>query len=157
MSTTKRTPGKATVGKAAKPAGRAAAKAFTAEERAAMKERVQELRDAKGDGDATVLAKIASMPEPDRAIGKKLHALVRANAPGLAPKLWYGMPAYARDDKVVCFYQNASKFKARYGTFNFTDKAKLDDGRVWAVGFAVTDLGSAEEQRLAAMLRKAVG
>ena len=152
MSTTKMTAGKATRGKAAKPA-----KGFTAEERAAMKERVQELRAAKGDGDATVLAKIASMPEPDRAIGKKLHALVRTHAPNLVPKLWYGMPAYARGDKVVCFYQNASKFKSRYGTFNFTDKARLDDGRVWATGFAVTDLGAADEERLAAMLRKAVG
>jgi len=103
-------------------------KGFTAEERAAMKERVQELRADKADGESAVLAQIAAMPEPDRALGERLHALIKASAPALAPRLWYGMPAYARDGKVVCFFQSAQKFKTRYATFGFMHEANLDEG-----------------------------
>jgi uncharacterized protein YdhG (YjbR/CyaY superfamily) len=133
------------------------AKGFTAEERAAMKERVRELKSGEGDGESTVLAKIAAMREPDRALGKRLHAIIKASAPGLSPKLWYGMPAYANDDgKVVCFFQSAQKFKTRYATLGFSDKANLDEGHLWPTTFALQELTAAEEARIAALVRKAV-
>ena len=135
---------------------KAAKKGFTAEERAAMKEYVQELKAGKGDGESALLAKIAAMPEPDRAMAKRLHAIITANAPGLAPKTWYGMPAYAKDDKVVCFFQAASKFKARYATFGFNDSAKLDDGAIWPVAFALRDLSGAAEAKIVALVKRAV-
>src|SRR5215213_4019207 len=124
---------------------------FTAEERAAMKERARELkgearrgpRADKADGENAVLAKIAEMPEPDRIKGERLHAIIKASAPTLAPRLWYGMPAYARDGKVVCFFQSAQKFKTRYATFGFSDKANLDEGAMWPTAFALTDLTAA--------------
>ena len=130
-------------------------KGFTAGERAAMKDRVQELRAEKGDGEGAVLAKIAAMPEPDRALGKRLHAIVRASAPSLEPKLWYGMPAYAKDGKVVCFFQSAQKFKTRYATFGFSDKATLDEGRMWPTAYALKELSAADEARLGALVKKA--
>jgi len=132
-------------------------KGFTDEERAAMKEYVQELKGGKVEGEGAVLAKIAGMPEPDRAMGKRLHAIIKASAPALSPRLWYGMPAYARDGKVVCFFQSAQKFKTRYATFGFSDKATLDDGAVWPVAFALKQLTAAEETRISALVRKAVG
>jgi len=131
------------------------AKGFTAEERAAMKERVQELKGS-GDGESALLAKIAAMPEPDRTMAKRLHAIIKASAPSLSPKTWYGMPAYAKDDKVVCFFQSAHKFKARYATFGFSDKATLDDGRLWPTAFALKELTAAEEARIGALVKKAV-
>jgi len=131
-------------------------KGFTDEERVAMRERIQELKASKADGEGAVLAKIAAMPEPDRAIGKRLHAIVKASAPALSPKLWYGMPAYARDDKVVCFFQSAQKFKTRYATFGFSDKANLDDGRLWPIAFALKALTAAEEARIGALVKQAV-
>ncbi len=144
---------------AAKKATRKSAKrfkGFTAEERAAMKERVQELRADKADGESAVLAKIAAMREPDRAMGKRLHALIRASAPALSPKLWYGMPAYAKDGKVVCFFQPAHKFKTRYATFGFNDSANLDEGALWPVAFALKELTAAEEARIGELVKKAV-
>lgn len=132
-------------------------RAFTEEEMAAMRERSEELRLGRENGEAAVLAKIAEMPEPDRSLAERIHALVRAIAPELSSRLWYGMPAYARGGKVVCFFQNASKFKARYATLGFTDAANLDDGAMWPVAFALKGLGEAEEGRIAALLRKAVG
>ena len=132
-------------------------KGFTAEERAAMKERVQELKAAGADGESAVLAKIAAMREPDRAMGKRLHAIIKASAPALAPRLWYGMPAYAKDGKVVCFFQSAQKFKTRYATFGFSDKAKLDEGALWPTAFALKELTAAEEARIGALVKKAVG
>ena len=132
---------------------------FTDEERAAMKERAKEARGSragKADGEQDVLAKIAEMPQADRAMAKRLHAIVKANAPTLAPKTWYGMPAYARDDKVVCFFQSAHKFKTRYATFGFSDKASLDDGQMWPTAFALKSLGAAEEAKIVALLKKAV-
>jgi uncharacterized protein YdhG (YjbR/CyaY superfamily) len=132
-------------------------KGFTAEERAAMKERVRELKSGEGDGESTVLAKIAAMREPDRALGKRLHAIIKASAPGLSPKLWYGMPAYANDDgKVVCFFQSAQKFKTRYATLGFSDKANLDEGHLWPTTFALQELTAAEEARIGALVKKAV-
>ena len=139
-------------------------KGFTDEERAAMKERAQELkvearrgpRADKADGESAVLAKIAEMPEPDRAMGKRLHAIVKASAPALAPRLWYGMPAYARDGKVVCFFQSAQKFKTRYSTFGFSDKANLDEGQMWPTGFALKALTAADEAKIGALVKKAV-
>jgi len=130
-------------------------KGFTAEERAAMRDRVQEMKGGT-EGEGAVLAKLASMAEPDRSLGKRLHAIIRANAPGLEPKLWYGMPAYAKDDKVVCFFQAASKFKARYATFGFNDKAALDEGTMWPVAFALTQLTAADEAKVAALVKKAI-
>lgn len=129
---------------------------FSPEERAAMKEYVQELKGGKVDGESTVLAKLAALPQPDRAIGERLHALIKANAPGLSPRTWYGMPAYAKDGSVVCFFQSAQKFKTRYATLGFSDKAKLDDGHMWATTFALKDLTPAEEARVIALIRKAV-
>jgi hypothetical protein len=134
-------------------------KGFTAEERAAMKERAQELRTGKADGESAVLAKIAAMPEPDRTLGKRLHAIIKANAPDLAPRLWYGMPAYAKpgkNGKVVCFFQDAKKFKSRYATFGFSDQALLDDGHMWPTAFALTELTAADEARIGALVKQAV-
>ena len=131
-------------------------KGFTAEERAAMKDRVHELK-GKGDGESEVLAKIAAMSEPDRSMAKRLHAVIKAAAPSLVPKTWHGMPAYAKDDKVVCFFQGAAKFKTRYATFGFSDKANLDDGAMWPNSYALTELTAAVEARIGALLRKAVG
>jgi len=142
-------------------------KGFTDEERAAMKERAQELKaearrgprakKGKADGESDVLAKIAEMPEPDRAMAKRLHAIVKASAPALSPKTWYGMPAYAKDGKVVCFFQSAQKFKTRYATFGFSDAANLDEGTLWPVAFALKELTAAEEAKIAALVKKAVG
>jgi len=130
---------------------------FTAEERAAMRERVQELKaSAKEDGERAVLAKIAAMRGPDRTMGERLHAIITASAPDLSPRLWYGMPAWARDGKVVCFFQSAQKFKTRYATFGFSDKANLDEGSLWPTAFALTELTAVEEVRLAALVKKAV-
>jgi hypothetical protein len=129
---------------------------FTAEERAAMKERVRELAADKADGESAVLAKIAEMPEPDRAMGTRLHAIIKANVPALSPRTWYGMPAYARDGKVVCFFQSAQKFKARYATLGFSDEARLDEGAMWPTAFALKALTAAEEASIAALVKKAV-
>ncbi|HEV8381566.1 MAG TPA: hypothetical protein VGQ29_08275 [Gemmatimonadales bacterium] len=132
-------------------------KGFTAEERAAMKDRVRELKSGERDGESTVLAKIAAMREPDRTLGKRLHAIIKASAPALSPKLWYGMPAYANDDgKVVCFFQSAQKFKTRYATLGFSDKANLDEGHLWPTAFALQKLTAAEEARIAALVKRAV-
>jgi uncharacterized protein YdhG (YjbR/CyaY superfamily) len=139
-------------------------KGFTDEERAAMKERAQELkaearrgsRAKKTDGESDLLAKIAEMPEPDRAMAERLHAIVKASAPALSPKTWYGMPAYAKDGKVVCFFQSAEKFKSRYATFGFNDAANLDEGAMWPVAFALTELTAGEEARIGALVKKAV-
>jgi len=139
-------------------------KGFTDEERVAMKERIQELKAAarrgpradKGDGESAVLAKIAGMPEPDRAMGKRLHAVIKASAPVLSPRLWYGMPAYAKDGKVVCFFQSAQKFKTRYATLGFSDTANLDEGALWPVAFALKELTTTEEARIGALVKKAV-
>jgi uncharacterized protein YdhG (YjbR/CyaY superfamily) len=131
---------------------------FTAEERAAMKERARELKAAKTReaGESDLLAKIAEMPKADRVMAERIHAIVTASAPDLAPKTWYGMPAYAKDDKVVCFFKSASKFKERYATFGFNDTATLDDGAMWPVVFALRELTSADEKKLAALVKKAV-
>ncbi|MEU2116782.1 DUF1801 domain-containing protein [Streptomyces sp. NPDC016459] len=139
---------------------------FTAEEREAMKERAKELKasarrdarsaKARADGDAEVRAKIAEMPDADRVLAERIHEIVAASAPDLAPKLWYGMPAYAKDGKVVCFFQSAEKFKTRYATLGFSDLARLDEGALWATSFALTELGAADEARIAALVEKAV-
>ena len=131
---------------------------FTAEERAAMKERARELKAAasRADGESDVLAKIAEMPEPDRVMAERLHAIITASAPALAPRTWYGMPAYAKDGNVVCFFQSAQKFKTRYATLGFSDKANLDEGTMWPTYFAVTELTAAGEARIAALVKKAV-
>jgi uncharacterized protein YdhG (YjbR/CyaY superfamily) len=131
-------------------------KGFTDEERAAMKERIQELKADKADVESAVLAKIAAMPEPDRTMAMRLHAIIKASAPALSPRLWYGMPAYAKDDKVVCFFQNAQKFKTRYATLGFSDKANLDEGSIWPVAFALKGLTAAEEAKIATLVKKAV-
>jgi uncharacterized protein YdhG (YjbR/CyaY superfamily) len=137
---------------------------LTDEERAAMKQRTQELKTearrargaAKGDGEQDVLAKIAEMPEPDRAMAERLHVLITASAPALSPKTWYGMPAYAKDGKIVCFFQPAHKFKSRYATFGFDVAANLDEGTMWPTAFALTALTPADEARIAALVKKAV-
>jgi uncharacterized protein YdhG (YjbR/CyaY superfamily) len=147
-----------------KPAGKQrsakskASKGFTAEERAAMRERAQELKAAgrKADGEADVLAKIAELPELDRGMAERLHGIVKANAPALSPRTWYGMPAYARDGKVVCFFQSAQKFKTRYATLGFSDQANLDEGALWPTAFALKKLTSAEERQIGALVKKAV-
>jgi uncharacterized protein YdhG (YjbR/CyaY superfamily) len=131
-------------------------KGFTAEERAAMKDRVQELKGAAADGESAVLAKIAGMREPDRTMAKRLHAIIKASAPDLSPRLWYGMPAYAKDDKVVCHFQGAQKFKTRYATLGFSDKANLDEGALWPVAFALNELTAAVEAKIGALVKKAV-
>ena len=133
-------------------------KGFTAEERAAMRERAKELKAeaAKADGESAVLAKIAEMPKADRAMAERIHAIVKASAPELSPKTWYGMPAYAKDDKVVCFFKSADKFKSRYATLGFSDKANLDNGAMWPTDFALKELTAAEEKKIGALVRKAV-
>jgi hypothetical protein len=131
-------------------------KGFTDEEHGAMKERIKELRADKADGESAVLAKIAEMQEPDRTLSKRLHAIIKESAPTLSPRLWYGMPAYAKDDKVVCFFQPALKFKTRYATFGFSDKANLDEGAMWPNAFALKGLNATEEARIAALVKKAV-
>jgi uncharacterized protein YdhG (YjbR/CyaY superfamily) len=140
-----------------------ASQRFTDEERAAMKERAQEVKASRGpragkaDGEEDVLAKIAEMAEPDRAMAERLHALVKASAPSLSPKTWYGMPAYALDGKVVCFFQTAQKFKTRYATLGFSDTAKLDDGDMWPTAFALKKWTAAEEKSIGALLKRATG
>ena len=139
-------------------------KGFTEGERAAMKARARELkaearrgsRAGKADGEGDVLAAIAELPEPDRAMAERLHAIIKADAPALSPKTWYGMPAYAKDGKVVCFFQSAQKFKTRYATFGFSDKANLDEGAMWPTAFALTQLTAADEARIGALVKKAV-
>ena len=139
-------------------------KGFTDEERAAMKERAQELkaegrrgpRAKEADGEKDVLAKIAEMPKADRAMAERLHAIIKASAPALSPRTWYGMPAYAKDGNVVCFFQSAHKFKARYATLGFSDKANLDEGTMWPAAFALKELTAADEARIAELVKKAV-
>ncbi len=151
-----RQPAKRTTGKASK--------GFTDEERAAMRERTQELKAAerrgpragKADGESDVLAKIAEMPEPDRAMAERLHAIIKATAPALSPRTWYGMPAYAKDDNVICFFQSAQKFKSRYATFGFSDNANLEEGAMWPTAFALKKLTALEEARIGALVKKAV-
>jgi uncharacterized protein YdhG (YjbR/CyaY superfamily) len=133
------------------------AKGFTDVEKEAMRARAQELKDSKQDGESAVLAKIATMKEPDRVLGKRLHAIITASAPALTPRLWYGMPAYAKDGKVVCFFQSAQKFKTRYATFGFSDKAHLDDGHMWPTAFALKEVTAADEARIGALVKTAVG
>jgi uncharacterized protein YdhG (YjbR/CyaY superfamily) len=141
-------------------AERKPAKGFTDEERAAMRERAQEVkrgsRASKADGESDVLEKIAEMQDADRAMAERLHSLIKTTAPDLSPRTWYGMPAYAKDGKVVCFFQPAQKFKSRYATFGFSDKANLDDGAMWPTSFALTELTAADEKRIGALVRKAV-
>jgi uncharacterized protein YdhG (YjbR/CyaY superfamily) len=134
------------------------AESFTAEERAAMKERARELQAGKNkaDGEADVLAKIAEMPKSDRAMAKRLHAIVKASAPDLSPRTWYGMPAYAKDGRVVCFFQSGQKFKSRYATLGFSDRANLDEGAMWPTAFALKKLTATEEARIVALLKQAV-
>ena len=139
----------------------AARSGFTAEERAAMKERAQEMkaearRTNQAEAEAAVVAKMAEMPEPDRSMAERLHAILKESAPVLSPKLWYGMPAYAKDGKVVCFFQSADKFKSRYATLGFSDDANLDDGTMWPTSFALTELIPAGETKIRALLKKAV-
>ena len=150
--------------KSAKSTTGRASKGFTAEERAAMKERVEELKAERGggrsasqaEGESAVLAKIAALPPPDRAMAERLHVIIKANAPALTPKTWYGMPAYAKDGNVVCFFQSAQKFKTRYATLGFSDKAKLDEGHMWPTAFALKELTSAEEGKIGALVKKAI-
>jgi uncharacterized protein YdhG (YjbR/CyaY superfamily) len=158
-----RKPAKEGTQKSAKRTTGKAYEGFTAEERAAMKERAQELKAAgrgshagKVDGESDVLAKIAEMPERDRAMAERLHAIIKASAPALSPRTWYGMPAYAKDGKVVCFFQSAQKFKTRYATFGFSDKANLDEGAMWPTSFALKELTAAEEARIGALVKQAV-
>jgi len=150
---------KSTAATGKKPAG------FTDEERAAMRERLQEVKAearrgsgaGRADGENAVLAKIAALPQPDRAMAERLHAIIKANAPVLSPKTWYGMPAYAqKDGNVVCFFQSAQKFKTRYATLGFSDKANLDEGRMWPTAFALKELTAAEEAKIGALVKKAV-
>ncbi len=137
---------------------------FTDEERAAMKDRVQEMKVSarrgphaeKADGESALLAKIAEMPKPDRAMGGRLHEVIKASAPALSPRLWYGMPAYAKDGKVLCFFQSAQKFKTRYATLGFSDQANLDEGAMWPTAFALTKLTAHDEARIGALVKKAV-
>jgi uncharacterized protein YdhG (YjbR/CyaY superfamily) len=144
--------------KATKSSTGKASKGFTDEERAAMRERARELKAGAGkaDGESDVLAKIAEMPKPDRAMAERLHAIIKASAPALSPRTWYGMPAYAKDGKVVCFFQSAQKFKTRYATFGFSDKANLDEGAMWPTAFALKELTTAEEARIGALVKKAL-
>jgi uncharacterized protein YdhG (YjbR/CyaY superfamily) len=130
---------------------------FTAEERAAMKERARELKAAKTkeEGERALLAKIAEMPEPDRAMAERLHAIITKSAPSLSPKTWYGMPAYAKDDEIVCFFKSADKFKSRYATFGFEEAANLDEGAMWPTSFALKKLTAADEKKIGALVKKA--
>ena len=147
-----------------KTASSKASEGFTEEERAAMKEHVKELKAEKrrgsgtdkADGESDVLAQIAAMPGPDRVLAERLHAIIKASAPALAPRTWYGMPAYARDGKVVCFFRDAAKFKERYAMLGFNDTAKLDAGSMWPVAFALTKLTAADEAKIRALVKKAV-
>ena len=147
--------------KSTTPSGKTS-KGFTDEERAAMKERAKELKAEarankdKAEGERDVLAKIAEMPGPDRAMAKRLHAIIKASAPDLSPKTWYGMPAYAKEGKIVCFFTPASKFNSRYSTFGFNDDANLDDGAMWPTSFALKELTAADEARIGALVKKAV-
>jgi uncharacterized protein YdhG (YjbR/CyaY superfamily) len=131
---------------------------FTAEERAAMRERARELKAEaqRADGERAVLAKIAEMQGPDRAMAQRLHQIIKASAPGLSPKTWYGMPAYAKDGKVLCFFQSAQKFDSRYATFSFSDKANLDEGAMWPTSFALKELTATEEAKISALVKRAV-
>jgi uncharacterized protein YdhG (YjbR/CyaY superfamily) len=155
---------KATQQSAKRTTAKATSKGFTDEERAAMRERARELtaparrgpRAGKADGESEVLAKIAEMPEADRAMAERLHALIKAGTPALSPRTWYGMPAYAKDGDVVCFFQSAQKFKSRYATFGFSDKANLDEGVMWPTSFALKGLTAAEEKMIGALVKKAV-
>ena len=156
-------PAKTTTKSTPKPAKRAtssatASKGFSPEEKAAARERVRELKAeaAKADGLTELLAAIAKMQEPDRGIAKKVHALITAEAPNLAPKTWYGMPAYTKDGSVICYFQNAGKFKVRYQTLGFSDKAKIDDGAMWPIQYALTKLTATEEAKITALVKKAV-
>ena len=144
--------------KSAKSTTAKKSKGFSAEERAAMKERAQELKAeaAKADGESALLAKVAEMKGTDRAMAKRLHAIIKDSAPDLSPKTWYGMPAYAKDGKVVCFFQSAEKFNSRYATFGFSDEANLDKGAMWPTSFALKELTAAEEKKIAALVKKAV-
>jgi uncharacterized protein YdhG (YjbR/CyaY superfamily) len=154
--------GKSTTKKATQKSAKSAtvinrkSKGFTDEERGAMKQRVQELKADKADGESAVVAAIAAMQEPDRAMAKRLHAIIKDSAPALSPKTWYGMPAYAKEGKVVCFFQSAQKFKTRYATLGFSDTANLDEGALWPVAFALKELTAAEEARIVALVKKAV-
>jgi hypothetical protein len=150
----KRKPAKST--RSAKRGAGKASKGFSDDERAAMKERAQELKAGKTDGESEVLAKIAQMPERDRAMAERLHVIIKASAPGLSPRTWYGMPAYAQDDKVVCFFQSGQKFKTRYATFGFSDKANIVEGTMWPNAYALTELTPADEARIVALVKKAV-
>jgi uncharacterized protein YdhG (YjbR/CyaY superfamily) len=142
--------------------GNKKSKAFTDEEQAAMRERAQELKaearanNKKADGESDLLAKIAEMQQPDRAMAERLHAIIKASAPALSPKTWYGMPAYAKDGKVVCFFQSAKKFNSRYATFSFSDEANLDEGAMWPTSFALKELTATEEARISALVKRAV-
>ena len=140
----------------AKSTARKASKGFTAEERAAMRERVKEMKAGGADGESDVLAKIAEMPESDRVMAERIHAIVKATAPELSSRTWYGMPAYAKDGKVICFFQSAQKFKARYATVGFSDKANLDEGAMWPTSYALKKLTAAEEKRIAELVKRAV-
>ena len=148
--------------KSAKSTTAKTSKGFSAEERAAMKERAKELKAEaranrdRAEGERDVLAKIAEMPDSDRKIAEGIHAIVKASAPDLSPKTWYGMPAYARDGKIVCFFTSADKFKSRYATFGFNEEANLDDGTMWPTSFALTKLTAADEARIGALVKKAV-
>jgi uncharacterized protein YdhG (YjbR/CyaY superfamily) len=158
-----RQPAKKRTEQSAKRTTGKASKGFTDEERAAMRERVQEQKAAarrsprtgKADGESDVLAKIAEMPEPDRAMAERLHAVIKSSAPALSPRTWYGMPAYAKDGNVVCFFQSAQKFKTRYATFGFSDKANLDEGAMWPTAFAIKELTADVEARIVALLKNA--
>jgi uncharacterized protein YdhG (YjbR/CyaY superfamily) len=143
---------------ATKKAEKKASKGFSAEERAAIRERAKEMKasEDKADAEREVLAAIAAMQEPDRAMAKRIHAIIKDSTAALSPKTWYGMPAYARDNKIVCFFQPAQKFKTRYATFGFNDSAKLDEGSMWPVAYALKALTPAEEARIAALVKKAV-
>jgi uncharacterized protein YdhG (YjbR/CyaY superfamily) len=160
-----RKPAKKATRQSAKRTTGKASKGFTDEERAAMRERAQELKAAarrgpragKADGESDVLAKIAEMPEADRAMAERIHAIVKASAPALSPRTWYGMPAYAKDGKVVCYFTPASKFKERYATLGFNAKANLDEGNMWPTSFALKELTAAEEARIGALVKRAVG
>ncbi len=139
------------------PGPGAGSKGFSTEELAAMRERVLELKGGKAEGESAVLAKIAEMKGTDRAMAERIHSIIKASAPALSPRTWYGMPAYAKDGNVVCFFQSAQKFKARYATLGFSDKAKLDEGNLWPVAYALKELTPSEEARIATLVKKAVG
>ena len=154
-----KTPTKSTQGSAKRTSANGnTSKGFSAEEKAAARERIRELKAeaAKADGETELLAAIAKMAEPDRAMAKKVHALIKAAAPGLAPKTWYGMPAYAKDGNVICYFQNAGKFKVRYQTLGFSDKAKIDDGAMWPIQYALSKLTATEEAKITSLVKKAV-